>query len=64
VEDIVDHFDIKSARHGRPEHVRFWERPHEWVVCEDGSFALGTATNRGKEEKVGDNSEGKEERRQ
>lgn len=49
---FVDPFDIRSARHGRPEHVKFWERPHEWVVCEDGSFALETATNRGKKNRL------------
>ncbi|KAI6884379.1 hypothetical protein KC360_g4260 [Hortaea werneckii] len=30
------------------EEARFWERPEEWPVCDDGSFALRTATNRGK----------------
>ncbi|KAI6829905.1 hypothetical protein KC332_g11634 [Hortaea werneckii] len=30
------------------EEARFWERPEEWPVCDDGSFALKTATNRGK----------------
>ncbi|RMY76256.1 hypothetical protein D0863_02077 [Hortaea werneckii] len=30
------------------DEARFWERPEEWPVCDDGSFALRTATNRGK----------------
>ncbi|WPH00132.1 Hypothetical protein R9X50_00295500 [Acrodontium crateriforme] len=49
---FVDPFDMKAVRHGRPDYARFWERPEEWNVCEDGTFALGTATNRHKKSKM------------
>ncbi|MCJ1285118.1 hypothetical protein MMC26_004456 [Xylographa opegraphella] len=50
---FLDPFDVKNAIRGRSEHVQFWKRPGEWPVCEDGSFALGTATNIGKSSKLG-----------
>lgn len=61
---FADPFDIKSARHGRPDYARFWERPEEWKPCEDGSFALGTATNRGKSSKLGKMMSEKEQEKQ
>ena len=44
---FVDLFDVAGAIHGRPDDVKFWQRPDEWAPCED-SFALGTGTNRRK----------------
>ncbi|KAI9842412.1 MAG: hypothetical protein M1837_007157 [Sclerophora amabilis] len=41
----ADLFDVGGAIDGRPEDTKFWLRPEEWPACEDGSFALGTASN-------------------
>ncbi|KAL9633106.1 MAG: hypothetical protein Q9164_004897 [Protoblastenia rupestris] len=43
---FVDLFDVAGSINGRPEDAKFWQRPEEWPVCEDGSFALGTGSNR------------------
>lgn len=39
---FVDPFNLQN---GGQEHTKFWLRPHEYAVCEDGSFALGSASN-------------------
>ncbi len=54
---FVDLFDVRGAMNGRDEEAEFWKRPAEWRRCLDGSFALGTASNRKKY--VGDEEEGK-----
>ena len=42
---FVDPFSIRKGESKHVERVKFWLRPAEWNVCEDGSFALGTASN-------------------
>lgn len=50
---FLDPFDFKGARSGRSDESKFWLRPENWPKCEDGSFALGTATNIGKSARLG-----------
>ncbi|KAK5163547.1 uncharacterized protein LTR77_010496 [Saxophila tyrrhenica] len=50
---LLDPFDFKGARSGRSEQAMFWLRPEEWPTCQDGCFALGTATNIGKSARLG-----------
>lgn len=56
---LLDPFDFRGARSGRSERAKFWLRPDEWPVCEDGNFALGTATNRGKKASLGKQKDAK-----
>lgn len=42
---FVDPFDLGGMMKGEPAHDLYWLRPNEWPVCDDGSFALGTASN-------------------
>ncbi|KAI9749548.1 MAG: hypothetical protein M4579_006833, partial [Chaenotheca gracillima] len=50
---FVDLFDVAGAIEGRSADTKFWLRPEEWPACEDGSFALRTASNRKKHSGVG-----------
>ncbi|KAI9775218.1 MAG: hypothetical protein M1835_005887 [Candelina submexicana] len=43
---FVDLFDVRGAMKGRDPEAEFWKRPEQLRRCEDGSFALGTASNR------------------
>ena len=45
-ETFVDPLDFQGMIKGEPSHDSYWLRPEEWSVCQDGSFANGTATNR------------------
>lgn len=45
---FIDLFDVAGGIKGRPENAQFWLRPRMWPACEDGTFALGTASNRKK----------------
>lgn len=44
-ETFVDPLDIEGMIKGHPSHDPYWLRPEEWPVCQDGSFAEGTASN-------------------
>lgn len=41
----MDPFDLQGVLSGHPAHEMFWLEPDKWEVCQDGSFATGTATN-------------------
>ncbi|KAJ5287481.1 hypothetical protein N7478_003167 [Penicillium angulare] len=43
---IVDPLDLEGMRKGQPSHDTYWLRPEEFPVCQDGSFADGTASNK------------------
>lgn len=58
-----DPFDFKGAKSGRSTSVQFWLRPEEWPACDDGSFALGTATNIGKKAGAGKQKNSKSSKR-
>ncbi|KAJ5721611.1 uncharacterized protein N7483_009545 [Penicillium malachiteum] len=45
-ETVIDPFDLAGMRKGQPSHDEYWLRPEEWPVCENGSFADGTASNK------------------
>ncbi|KAI9723216.1 MAG: hypothetical protein M1812_001098 [Candelaria pacifica] len=51
---FVDLFDVRGAIRGRDAESEFWKRPDEGRICVDGSFALGTASNRRRRYGVGD----------
>ena len=42
---FMDPFDFAGALKGNSNVDAFWNRPEEWPVTTDGSFALGTASN-------------------
>ncbi|KAI2794441.1 hypothetical protein POX_a01040 [Penicillium oxalicum] len=42
---FADPLDFEGKIKGTVSHDEFWLRPHEWPVCEDGSFVDGTASN-------------------
>lgn len=42
---VLDPMDLSGKLAGRPHHESFWLWPEKWPVAEDGSFALGTASN-------------------
>ncbi|KAJ5081656.1 hypothetical protein NUU61_009920 [Penicillium alfredii] len=44
-ETFVDPFDFKGMLSGVDSHDKYWLRPEEWLICEDGSFAKGSASN-------------------
>ena len=44
----IDPFDWFNKDKADGQQSKFWLRPNEWPVCDDGSFAIGTASNRGK----------------
>lgn len=37
---------IEGTINGQPSHEEYWLLPEEWSVCEDGSFAEETASNK------------------
>ncbi|KAJ5164277.1 uncharacterized protein N7500_006107 [Penicillium coprophilum] len=45
-ETFADPLDLKGMLKGTPSHEKYWLRPDEWPVCKEGSFAMGTATNK------------------
>lgn len=45
-ETFVDPLDIEGMIKGHPSHDPYWLRSEEWPVCQDGSFAEGTASNK------------------
>lgn len=47
-ETFVDPLDIEGMIKGQPSHEKYWLRPEEWPVCQDGSFTEGTASNKKK----------------
>ena len=49
---FVDPFNSFKDERGSSEKTRFWTRPEEWTKCRDGSFALGTASNRPSKRKI------------
>lgn len=42
---FIDLFDVAGAISGRADDAKFWLRPEDWPLSE-GSFALGTGSNR------------------
>ena len=48
VEIAIDPFNWMKSPKAGGEHTKFWLNPHKWPACEDGSFALGTGSNRGR----------------
>ncbi|KAJ5173147.1 hypothetical protein N7492_005740 [Penicillium capsulatum] len=44
-ETFMDPLDLKGMIKGQASHDEFWLRPEQYPVCEDGSFADGTASN-------------------
>lgn len=42
---FADPLDLGGIIKGTPSHEKYWLRESEWPVCQDGSFATGTATN-------------------
>ncbi|KAJ5383781.1 hypothetical protein N7517_001692 [Penicillium concentricum] len=44
-ETFADPLDLKGVFKGAPSHEKYWLRQDDWPVCQDGSFATGTATN-------------------
>lgn len=49
---FVDPFDLGGLMKGEMAHDRYWLQADMWPVCENGSFAKGTATNATKGSKV------------
>ena len=45
LESVLDPFEFSAWLRGTVSHDEYWLRPHEWEVCDDGSFAVGTASN-------------------
>ncbi|KAJ5928938.1 hypothetical protein N7466_007894 [Penicillium verhagenii] len=45
-ETFADPLDLQGTIKGQPSHDPYWMRPREWSVCQDGSFAERTASNR------------------
>ena len=45
-ETFADPLDIQGMIKGQPSHDKYWLRSEEWPVCDDGSFADGSASNR------------------
>lgn len=58
-ETFADPWDLTNTLRGEPKHEKYWLKAEEWPVAQDGSFALGTATNVGKGLKVNTRSSGK-----
>jgi RTA1 like protein len=46
VQIAADPFNWLRDSKAGGDNTKFWLSPEKWVVCEDGSFARGTATNR------------------
>jgi hypothetical protein len=44
-ETFIDPLDFQGKMKGQVSHDQYWLRPNEWSICEDGSFAKGTASN-------------------
>lgn len=44
-ETFADPFDLGGIFSGKPNHESFWLNPEKWPVAQDGSFAMGTASN-------------------
>lgn len=44
-ETFLDPLDFQGRVRGQVSHDQYWLRPDEWSVCNDGSFAEGTASN-------------------
>jgi hypothetical protein len=42
---FADPFDLEGLSRGQPAHDEYWLRPEDWPVCDDGSFADGSASN-------------------
>ena len=42
---FVDPMDFIGLMTGEASHDKYWLRPEEWPICEDGSFTDGTASN-------------------
>lgn len=51
-ETFADPWDLTNTIRGEPKHDKYWLKPDQWPVAQDGSFALGTATNVGSGLKV------------
>lgn len=45
---FMDPFDVRGRAKGEVGHEKFWLEAEKYPVCEDGSFALASATNCGK----------------
>lgn len=45
---FVDPLEMQGRAGGDSAHEKFWLQPDGWPVCDDGSFAQGSATNAGK----------------
>ncbi len=50
VEIAIDPFNWMKNHKAGGEHTKFWLMPHKWPVCEDGSFAVGTGSNRARKQ--------------
>lgn len=44
---FVDPFGLQRRSRSNGKRTKFWLRPNRWRSSEDGSFALGTASNHG-----------------
>jgi hypothetical protein len=44
-ETFIDPLDFQGKMKGQVSHDQYWLRPNEWSICEDGSFAKGSASN-------------------
>lgn len=44
-ETFADPWDLTNTIRGEPKHDKYWLKPDQWPVTQEGSFALGTATN-------------------
>lgn len=44
-ETFIDPLDFQGKIKGQVSHDQYWLRPDEWPICDDGSFAEGTASN-------------------
>ena len=49
---FVDPFNSLKDERGCGEQTRFWQRPEDWTECQNGSFAMGTGSNRSRGNQV------------
>lgn len=42
---FADPFNSLKDERASGEQTKFWLKPEEWMKCDDGSFAAGTASN-------------------
>ncbi|OJJ50391.1 hypothetical protein ASPZODRAFT_149721 [Penicilliopsis zonata CBS 506.65] len=50
---FMDPLDLEGTLKGKPAHEPYWQEAERWPVCENGSFAAGSASNvRGRAQKI------------